>query len=354
MSSLRCGNGRKRRNRETVHITKKNPAVMRRRRKSERIKIEELHSAACQRGDETYVDPTTGLSVFTRIAHERRGRCCGCGCRHCPYRGDGDDEDIEDISSSSSATQQKQQQQQQTQPKQSSVYTKTGDKGESSLFNGERKHKSNVTFDALGDVDELNSNIGVAFEKCRKISKLSETCKQLEWCMAMLLNVGSHVATPRSRSSALKLARTDVDVESIKKLERWIDEMQSKLPRLTCFLVPIGGEACTSLHVARCVCRRAERTILKLPETEVSETCRTFMNRLSDYLFMCARVARDAESRDEITYGRVRGESSRSLRRTSSSSSWRFDLIRCALGFLKWMGFVFLVLLAVVFVLLKL
>ena len=308
---------------------------------------------ACQRGDDTYIDPTTGLTVFTKLAHERRGKCCGCGCRHCPYRGakgevdsKNETQNIEDIGKPKTT-------------KVTSVYTKTGDKGESSLFNGERKHKSNATFDALGDIDELTANIGIAYEKCCKMSKLSETCKQLEWCMTMLLNVGSHVATPRSRSSALKLARTDIDVKSVKTLESWIDEMQSKLPRLTNFLVPIGGEACTTLHVARCVCRRAERTILKLPETEISETCRKFMNRLSDYLFMTARLARAAESRDEITYGRARGESSRTLRRISSntttSSSSLSNVIssnaRSFITILEWTGLAILFMLGGAFIL---
>ena len=171
--------------------------------------------------------------------------------------------------------------------------------------------------------------------------------------MTMLLNVGSHVATPRSRSSSLKLARTDIDIESVKRLESWIDDMQSKLPRLTNFLVPVGGEACTSLHVARCVCRRAERTILKLPDTDISDTCRTFMNRLSDYLFMAARLARDAESRDEITYGRARGESTRTLSIISSKSSTTtktsvFSLDKYVCGFvaiLEWTGLLVLLVL---------
>ena len=153
---------------------------MRRRRKSQRVKIEELHTEACQRGDDTYIDPTTGLSVFTRLAHERRGKCCGCGCRHCPYRGN--------EVSSKNETQNIKTQNIETQniedigepkTKITSVYTKTGDKGESSLFNGERKHKSNATFDALGDIDELTANIGIAYEKCCKISKLGYDCHPL-------------------------------------------------------------------------------------------------------------------------------------------------------------------------------
>ena len=175
--------------------------------------------------------------------------------------------------------------------------------------------------------------------------------------MTMLLNVGSHVATPRSRSSALKLARTDIDAKSVKTLESWIDEMQSKLPRLTNFLVPIGGEACTTLHVARCVCRRAERTILKLPETEISETCRKFMNRLSDYLFMTARLARAAESRDEITYGRARGESRRTLRRISSNTITTSSLFKSIssnvhsfITILEWTGLAILLMLGGAFI----
>ena len=136
--------------------------MRRRRSKSQRVKIDELHMEACQRGEDTYIDPSTGLSVFTRLAHERRGKCCGCGCRHCPYRESKQTQNIEDIGQNIEGVT----------PKVTSVYTKTGDGGKSSLFNGERKHKSNATFDALGDVDELTANIGIAYEKCRKISKL--------------------------------------------------------------------------------------------------------------------------------------------------------------------------------------
>ena len=140
--------------------------MRRRRSKSQRVKIDEIHMEACQRGEDTYIDPSTGLSVFTRLAHERRGKCCGCGCRHCPYRENSSKQtqNIEDIGQNIEDIG--------VTPKVTSVYTKTGDGGKSSLFNGERKHKSNATFDALGDVDELTANMGIAYEKCRKISKL--------------------------------------------------------------------------------------------------------------------------------------------------------------------------------------
>lgn len=156
-----------------------------------RRRTERLHALACERGDDTYEDPQTGLQVFTRLAHERRGQCCGCGCRHCPYRdakgskSRGGDDDLKDIeeSSRSDATTTTTTKRTRSTP----VYTKTGDKGTSSLFNGERVRKSDASFDALGDVDELTSCLGRAFEDCRESGVLADMCEKLEWCMVALI-----------------------------------------------------------------------------------------------------------------------------------------------------------------------
>jgi len=246
-----------------------------------------IHEEACRMKQDTYKDPTTGLVVFTRYAHKKRGTCCGCGCRHCPYgkksiRGG----DIEDWNEK-----EEEEKEEKTTTKKMSVTTKTGDAGTSSLFNGERVSKSNVVFDALGDIDELSANIGYAYEHCLELNDSDDLCRRLLFCTKQLVRIGSVVATPRQSSRARHIERTTMDDSCVKQLDRWIRETEDVLPRLTTFLLPIGGKACASLHVARAVCRRAERAVVRLPRCHTGDVPRTFMNRLSDFLFVSARLA---------------------------------------------------------------
>lgn len=224
-----------------------------------------------------------------------------------------------------------------TKRKEGSIYTRTGDKGVSSLFNGDRVHKSNSVFDALGDVDELNACVGLAFEHCSDLG-FSDLCTKLEWCMRQLLRVGSLVATPRERSSRMKLKRTIMDASCVKQLESWIDDMSATLPTLSSFVLPIGGKACATLHVCRATSRRAERAILRLDENDTGTVPRLFMNRLSDFFFMAARVASDLEGRGDVVYNRKRqGESSETLERGRPSGGGgrrRATLWLIALAFL--------------------
>eukprot|EP00897_Mesotaenium_endlicherianum_P005994 jgi/Mesen1/5422/ME000269S04559 len=160
------------------------------------------------------------------------------------------------------------------------VYTRTGDKGTSSLYSGERRSKDDEVFNTLGDVDELNSALG-----------------------SRLLDVGSAVATPLVTSSSRKVERARFDPTAVDALERWIDGMDDHLAPLRAFILPSGGLAGSHLHVARTLCRRAERSVVPLVAAgQVEDVVMRFLNRLSDYLFTAARYAALKTNQPETIY----------------------------------------------------
>ncbi|PRP80910.1 hypothetical protein PROFUN_11351 [Planoprotostelium fungivorum] len=188
-------------------------------------------------------------------------------------------------------------------PHRGKVYTKTGDKGTSSLFNGERRPKTDPIFDALGDTDELNNAVGIA----REFVSENETQihQQLEQIQNVLLDVGANIATPRNRSDEKRLERTAFAEGHVTDLEHWIDEMEKELPPLRNFILPSGGKGAVFLHSARSICRRAERAVVDLPEeVATDEAVKRYMNRLSDYLFVAARYSAFREGKKEIVHNK--------------------------------------------------
>jgi len=200
------------------------------------------------------------------------------------------------------------------------IYTKSGDGGTSSLYNGERRDKTNRVFHALGDCDELSSLIGIAREFVAELAehdKKDAIASTLEWVQSRLLDVGSCIATPATSSEA-RLWRTEFSARHTQILEDRIDELDAELPSLTMFILPSGGMAASHLHVARCVCRRAERSTVALDDDvdDVDDvgnvddekrntslaSVKTFLNRLSDYLFTAARMCAVIDGRPEVTY----------------------------------------------------
>jgi len=182
------------------------------------------------------------------------------------------------------------------------VYTRTGDKGESSLYNGERRAKDDLVFAVLGDTDELNSMIGVAREFCAE-SADTELPSQLSTIQSALLDAGSAIATPADTSSERKKSRVKFDGSRVDVLEGWIDAMDEELPQLTTFILPSGGKAGSFLHLARTICRRAERGVVPLVrDGHVDDGVGRYLNRLSDYLFTAARYAALKEGKEEVTY----------------------------------------------------
>ncbi|KAJ1959813.1 hypothetical protein IWQ62_004464 [Dispira parvispora] len=185
------------------------------------------------------------------------------------------------------------------------IYTKTGDKGTSALFTGERRPKGDAIFDALGTTDELNSMIGLAREYCKQGDM--ELVNRLETIQCCIQDIGSNVATPRDAANPARLNRTTFDPQGqlVKELEMWIDEYDQVLPPLKNFILPSGGLASATLHVARSVCRRAERSVVPLVQSASADaSVAQYLNRLSDFLFTAARFAAKRSGESESIYRR--------------------------------------------------
>ena len=169
------------------------------------------------------------------------------------------------------------------------IYTKTGDKGETGLYGGTRISKASARVESYGTIDELNAAIGVAkshIEDQKTISRL----KKIQFD---LFTLGSEASTPIDKmflangKPRLPLVISEKEIE---ELEKWMDEMEKKLEPLQYFILPGGGKSATCLHVARAICRRAERNLVSLAQTEeVRPEMIKYLNRLSDYLFVLAR-----------------------------------------------------------------
>lgn len=169
------------------------------------------------------------------------------------------------------------------------VYTKTGDKGQTALFGGTRVSKASARVEAYGTIDELNAFMGVAKSQVEDAGVIA----QLKKIQYDLFTVGSEAATPADKlflaNGQPRLPELIAEAQ-VEDLEHWIDEMETKLDPLKFFILPGGGKAATAFHVARTVCRRAERNLVYLSETEeVRPELIKYLNRLSDYLFVMSR-----------------------------------------------------------------
>lgn len=174
------------------------------------------------------------------------------------------------------------------------IYTKTGDKGETSLANGTRVPKTDVRVEAYGTVDELNSQIGLLACAAQVLPEKAKqsVSMQLSWIQNRLFNLGAEL------SAAPGEWVTEADV---RQAEQWIDAMQGEVPRQKGFLLPAGSEAVCRCHVCRTVCRRAER---RMTESQAGEHALRFINRLSDYLFVMARYIMFLQNEQEIEWER--------------------------------------------------
>jgi len=374
--------------------------------------IEELHKTAMLKGSTTYIDPATGFTVFTELAHLRRGKCCGNLCRHCPYGWEnvkGHEESAPPrkegkiksgdkasarkllnklsaeaaaatgaapnginsnahvssgvirtrpstmIADAQIAEEKKSESPDTTHAKAASKggrhgglsttknvpYTRGGDSGTSQLFTGERRSKTDITFEAMGTVDELCCVVGTVHAELMASTgdvdaeKYGELAEWLLDVMSRLFDCGSHIAKPPKLKSKNEddddddddsdsdtddepIFKSDgigggFDTEHVERLEEWIDVMTDKLPELTSFILPTGGRASAQLHVARTVCRRAERRTVGLVQDGVCDpNVLRYLNRLSDFFFTAGRWTNYCEGQEEIQYRRpLRGAKQR-------------------------------------------
>jgi cob(I)alamin adenosyltransferase len=176
------------------------------------------------------------------------------------------------------------------------IYTKTGDNGETSLFDNTRVRKSDARVDAYGEVDELNACLGVA----RAAGVDADVAALIESLQKTLFAVGARLADPSAKISArvTKASLTDADIVV---METAIDRYESELPPLRAFILPGGSPAGAALHYARTVCRRAERRVVALGEVSDPQVV-VYLNRLSDLLFVMARTVNHRSAMPETEW----------------------------------------------------
>ena len=190
------------------------------------------------------------------------------------------------------------------------IYTKTGDTGETSLADGTRTSKANARVDLYGDVDELNSQLGLCVARMRMSAHpeqalgapLADLAAELEVVQHRLFDLGALLADPARCARSLAALDTAA-LFSVADLEASIDRLTAELPALTQFILPGGSETGALVHIARAVCRRVERKTVALAADEpVPPAVVTFLNRLSDYLFMLARGCNAVNGCGDVTW----------------------------------------------------
>lgn len=166
------------------------------------------------------------------------------------------------------------------------IYTRTGDSGETGLFDGTRVSKADARVAAYGEVDELNASLGF----CRADAGLdAQLASMLEHIQRDLFALGSRLADP-AKKIADRVTKAAVGTDDVLRLEGWIDQLEAELPPLRRFILAGGTPAAAALHVARTVCRRAERAMVALGDEAFEPELLVYVNRLSDLLFVMARA----------------------------------------------------------------
>ena len=190
------------------------------------------------------------------------------------------------------------------------IYTRTGDTGSTGLFGGPRVSKDDDRIESYGTVDELNAAIGVS----RAMGVSAVIDGQLDQIQHALFAIGAELATPDPDAHQMRI----ISDSHIQELESWIDQHESTVPPLKHFILPAGHPACASLHLARSICRRAERRVVTLSHrlaqdagdgdgsvsesSEVSEALIVYLNRLSDLLFVLTRVVNHQAGVEEVKW----------------------------------------------------
>lgn len=179
------------------------------------------------------------------------------------------------------------------------IYTKTGDRGDTGLFGGGRVPKDHPRVQAYGDVDELNAALGLA----RSIELMPRIDEVLAPIQRDLFAIGALLATPDREKMQQHLEKARVDEGRVAELEQAIDDAERELEPLRAFILPGGTPKAAALHVARTVCRRAERHVVRLQhEDPIPPLAVIYLNRLSDLLFTLARLANKRAGAGEVTW----------------------------------------------------
>jgi cob(I)alamin adenosyltransferase len=177
------------------------------------------------------------------------------------------------------------------------IYTKTGDSGETSLFGNTRVSKADARVDAYGEVDEINACLGAV----RAAGVDADIASALEAIQQDLFALGARLADPSARIAA-RVTKAAIGESDVQRLEEIIDRLENELPPLRRFILPGGAPAGAALHVARTVCRRAERRVVALGADAVEPILLAYLNRLSDLLFVAARVVNHRAGVPEVEW----------------------------------------------------
>jgi cob(I)alamin adenosyltransferase len=185
------------------------------------------------------------------------------------------------------------------------IYTKTGDKGNTSLYDGSKVSKDNIIIDCIGDIDELNAEIGSIISFLKNVLE-EHKIKLLLEIQSQLFDMGALIAYPNNPGK--KKLDFDNDQKYTKILEEEIDYMTNQLPKLVNFILPGGSIEMSIIHKARTVCRRAERKLvaLKTNDVNIQDACYIYINRLSDFLFTLARYIGYKQEVPEVIYKKNR------------------------------------------------
>jgi cob(I)alamin adenosyltransferase len=176
------------------------------------------------------------------------------------------------------------------------IYTKTGDKGQTSLIGGTRVPKHHIRIEAYGTVDELNSWVGLLRDTIED-NHVKEILVEVQ---DRLFTIGSHLASDPEKT---KMKLPELKKEDVELFEKEIDEMDKVVPPMKSFVLPGGHSTVSHIHIARCICRRAERCTIHLAENNpVEEIIIQYLNRLSDYLFMLSRKISHDLGAEEIPW----------------------------------------------------
>ena len=185
-------------------------------------------------------------------------------------------------------------------PPKSKLYTRIGDGGETALFGGRRVSKDHPRVAAYGTIDELNSALGLALSFIRQ----KRVADELHTIQNELFNIGAELATDPSATRGRKASSSfELSPDKTQWIERLIDDYDARVPPLRTFILPSGPAGATSLHLARTICRRAEREVVSLARAEaVNPAVLAYLNRLCDLLFVLARYLNKAARRRELTW----------------------------------------------------